>query len=213
MHKPFSDQNGTGMHMHFSLYDKEHNTNLFYDAQDELQLSALGKSFIAGVLHRIAEVSILFNSSINSYKRLVPGFEAPIYICCGQKNRSALIRLPHAPNASAVRAELRSPDALCNPYLAFAALLKAGLEGIANGLTLTEIVTENLYELDDQQVRDANIGMLPTSFEHALYLFEQSEFARGLLGEKLFEEIISYKKEELQEYNTTITEWELNRYL
>ena len=213
MPKPFSDHNGSGMHIHFSLYDKEHNTNLFYDAQNELQLSALGKSFIAGVLHRIAEVSLLFNSSINSYKRLVPGFEAPIFICCGQKNRSALIRLPHAPNAHAVRAELRSPDALCNPYLAFAALLKAGLEGITNGLTLAQIITENLYELEHQQVLDAKITMLPTSFEQALHLFEQSEFAQELLGQKLFEEIISFKKEELQEYNTTITEWELKRYL
>lgn len=213
MPKPLGDKNGSGMHIHFSLWDKETNQNLFYSAQDQHRLSPLAKSFIAGVLYHAPALTLIFNPTINSYKRLVPGFEAPIYICCGQKNRSALIRLPETgEHPSAMRAEIRSPDGLTNPYLAFAGILKAGLDGIAKNRTLPEIFNTNLYRVSAQALEEKGILTLPHSFEVAIIAFERSELMQELFGFTAHAQFVQAKRKELKEFNATITEWEFEKY-
>lgn len=213
MPKPVQGKAGSGMHINFSLSDKETGANLFYDDEDKYNLSPLAKSFIAGIIKYVKECSLLFNSTVNSFKRLIPGFEAPIFICCGQKNRSALIRLPYSTNPQGVRGELRSPDALCNPYLAFAALLKAGLAGVDQNLRLESIISENLYDVDAQTIQQLEIDVLPNSFREAIALFESSSFVRELLGKHLFNQLIKAKKKELMAFEQAITDWEIERYL
>ncbi len=213
MPKPLDDKNGSGMHIHFSLWDKETAQNLFYNPQDPYRLSPLARSFIAGILYHAPALTLLFNPTINSYKRLVPGFEAPIYICCGLKNRSALIRLPEAgDHASAIRAEIRSPDGHCNPYLAFAGLLKAGLDGIAKNRTLPEIFNTNLYRISAQALEEKGILMLPPSFEAAISAFERSELMQELMGTTAHMQYAQAKRKELQGFNATITDWEFEKY-
>lgn len=213
MPKPFADHNGSGMHIHFSLWDKETSENIFYNAHDPHHLSETAKQFIAGVLYHAPALTLIFNPSINSYKRLVSGCEAPIYVCCGQKNRSALIRLPHTgDHANAMRAEVRSPDALCNPYLAFAGLLKAGLDGIANSRELPAIFNENLYTASPQALDEKGILTLPHSLEHAIVAFERSELMSQLFGADAHAQFVQAKRKELREFNATITDWEFERY-
>lgn len=213
MPKPMSGKPGNGMHIHFSLYDMQNDRNAFCDANDANLLSPIAKSFIAGVLAHVQEINLLLNYSVNSYKRL-GGHEAPKYICCGKKNRSSLIRLPQIDGdmLEAVRAEIRSPDALCNPYLAFAALLKAGLDGIKNNMELTEVVTDNLYEADHDALAMRGINLLPRSMEEALDTLRNSAFARDLLGQELFDQIVQFKDAELADYNHAITNWEIEHY-
>jgi glutamine synthetase len=154
------------------------------------------------------------NPTINSYKRLVPGYEAPTKISWGLKNRSTIIRIPlvSEDRPEAVRAELRSPDPLCNPYLAFAAILKAGLTGIKNKYELPEAVTENLYRMDQADIIKRGIESLPTSLEEALNALRTSELAQDLLGDRLFEQFMSSKMKEVYRYNTEITDWEIKNY-
>ncbi len=166
------------------------------------------------MLYHAPALTLLFNPTINSYKRLVPGFEAPIYICCGQKNRSALIRLPETgdrPNA--MRAEIRSPDGHTNPYLAFAAILKAGLEGIASNRTLPEIFNTNLYRISAQALEEKGILTLPHSFEVAITAFEGSALMQEMLGARAHAQFVQAKRKELHDFNATITDWEYEKYL
>lgn len=213
MPKPFANQNGSAMHIHFSLWDIFAHKNAFYDEDDAYQMSDIGKQFIAGVLHHIPEITALLNPTINSYKRLVPGYEAPIYICWGSKNRSALVRIPETNRPNSVRAELRCPDPTCNPYLAFASLLKSGIDGVIHQLPIPSAAEENLYKLSKQQLIERKVSSLPNSLAYALHQLEQSDFMRILLGSKTLETFVALKKQELRAFNTYVTDWEIERYL
>lgn len=212
MPKPFADHNGSGLHLNFSLVDLKTGDNAFSTMDGTLRLSKTAQSFIAGVLKHARELTLLFNPGINSYKRLVPGFEAPIYICCGARNRSSLIRIPQPTSEGTVRAELRSPDALCNPYLAFAAILKAGLEGIEKNYELPTAVEDNLYALDAAEIQRRGIETLPTSLGQAIEAFAKSDFARELLGNRLYTELLKAKAKECAAFNKAVTDWELEHY-
>ena len=215
MPKPLSGQNGSGMHIHFSLWDINNSTNAFYEENSTHQLSATARHFIAGVLKYTPDFSAIFNASINSYKRLIPGFEAPVYLVWGRKNRSALVRIPelHDDQPNSVRAEIRCPDATCNPYLAFAALLACGLEGIKNKEELPDAYEVNLYHLTQQEIANKHILTLPNSLENALVLLDNSELARRTFGDELIDQYVELKRNECQEYNRTVFTWELDRYL
>lgn len=215
MPKPFQGQNGSGMHIHFSLWDKENACNAFYDASHPAKLSKTAQHFIAGVLAHITELNAVFNPTVNSYKRLVPGYEAPINLCWGTKNRSAMIRIPRVNDdqPKAVRAELRSGDPMANPYLAFAALLQAGLDGIKRELPLADPVEESLYNLSNEQRTARNIASLPSSLENAIMVLSSSSFAKEILGDYIHTEFIKNKKAEIAAYNTFVTDWELQAYL
>lgn len=224
MPKPVYGINGSGMHIHMSV--KQGDRNLFFDATKEYYLSDAARSFISGVLSKAYEIDLLINPEVNSFKRLVAGYEAPVYLCCGEKNRSAAIRIPdvnhktvHENQGAAVRIELRWPDASCNPYLALAALFKAGFDGIEQNLPATPCVNENLYHVDLAAITARGIQTLPDSLEAACQAFKNSEFAKELLGQSLHRTYLAIKETEWQEYFTEngfenaseITQWELNR--
>jgi len=212
--KPIFGQNGSAMHVHFSLYDTINTCNAFYDVQDPYKLSETAHYFIAGILHRIEAMTAILNPIVNSYKRLVPGYEAPILICWGSKNRSALIRIPYVnqDQASGVRAEIRSPDAASNPYLVFAALLHAGLEGIKYKEALQPAVEDNLYKYTPDMLAAKKINSLPHSLGNALHALEKNTFAAELLGERGLHEFMELKTKELHDFNTAVTDWELAHY-
>ncbi len=212
MPKPFAHKPGNGMHINMSLYDINNNLNAFYDEQNPHKLSIIGQQFLAGIIKHVPELTLVLNSSINSYKRL-GGHEAPKFICVGAKNRSALIRLPQAEQPEAVRAEIRSPDGLANPYMALAALLCAGMEGIKNGYSLPSLIEENLYAISEDELTRKNIIHLPQTFEQAIYAFEHSSLMQELFGPILFNNFLSYKKQELEAYQNSVTDWEWERYL
>ena len=213
MPKPFAQQNGSAMHIHFSLWDNIQQKNAFAPTTKDEALSPLGRSFIAGVLAHAKECSLLFNPTINSFKRLVKGYEAPVFICWGAKNRSALIRLPHVTNEKAVRAELRCPDPMCNPYLAFTALLKAGFEGISTNRSLANAIEENLYTLSADDIAAYNVQELPRSLEQAVDLFAQSSFSHAAFGQSLVQSLVALKHKEVEGYRLFVSEWERDRYL
>ena len=213
MPKPFYGMNGSGLHINFSLWDIANNCNAFYDGNDAHKLSPVAKKFIAGVLNHIMEINAVFNPTINSYKRLVPGFEAPLNICWGTKNRSAMIRIPRINDDQpyALRGEIRSPDPSTNPYLAFGALLKAGIDGIKQNMILPDPIEDNLYHLTNQERTERNIGALPHSLEQAVQLMSNSSFAQELFGSTLHSEFIKCKQKEIADYSTYITNWELQQ--
>jgi len=214
MPKPIFGINGSGMHVHQSLFDKKGN-NTFFDAEDSYKLSAVAKGFIAGQLEHVREMSAVLAPTVNSYKRLVPGYEAPVYICWGQKNRSALIRVPrYSPGREkATRAELRCPDPSCNPYLAFAVMLSAGLDGVKRKLKLPEPVNEDVYEFDDAKLEKHYIKTLPGSLGEALDEMKKSKIVKETLGSHAYEQFIRNKTVEWDEYRIAVTDWEINRYL
>lgn len=214
MPKPLFGKPGSGMHLNISLYDIHNNCNAFFDPEHPEKLSAIAQSFIAGILRHARELTLILNPSINSYKRLVKGYEAPVYICCGEKNRSALIRLPYnnAEQPHACRLEIRSPDALCNPYLAFAALLKAGMEGIKNNYSLPPLIDENIYTMNEITRHAHNIETLPTTFHEAILAFQESHLMQELLGEHLFKTYLESKKKELHSFEQAVTDWEIEQY-
>ena len=214
MPKPIFGQNGSGMHIHFSLCDINTGTNLFYDPYNSCGLSQTAYQFIAGVLKHIRELDAIFNSTINSFKRLVPGYEAPTYVCWANKNRSALIRIPEFDHdcGAAARAELRCPDALCNPYLAFTALLEAGLAGIQYQEIIPDAIEQNLYRLSPDEICTYGIQTLPTSLQHALDLFEASTFVQAIFSQRLRSEFLKAKNNEISLFNRIVTDWELKRY-
>jgi glutamine synthetase len=213
MPKPLFGENGSGMHTHMSLFDD--GRNAFFDGDDEYHLSETGKAFIAGLLRHARELSAVFAQWVNSYKRLVPGYEAPVYVAWSQRNRSALIRIPlYKPGSEqATRAEIRCPDPACNPYLTFAALLHAGLEGIEKGYTLEDPMETNLYHLTPEQREERGIVSLPETLGEAIDEFAHSELMRKAFGDHIFDNYVKLKRKEWDEYRIQLTEWELERYL
>lgn len=215
MPKPMMDMAGSGMHVHQSLFDIKTKTNAFYDKEHEYNLSKAAVSFIAGQIKHINAMCAVLCPTVNSYKRLVSGFEAPVYITWASMNRSSLLRVPKWFEAKkeAARIELRCPDPACNPYLAFAVMLKAGLDGIKNNLAPPEPVEENIYTLDDESLVKKNIGVLPTSLREALDELKKDELIREVLGEHLFERYIDVKTKEWDEFKQQVTAWEIDTYL
>lgn len=213
MPKPVFGQNGSGMHTHQSLFKGENNA--FFDANDSTYLSPVGKSYIAGLLKYAKEISCVLAQWVNSYKRLVPGFEAPVYIAWSQRNRSALVRVPlYKPGKElATRAELRCPDPACNPYLAFAVMLAAGLKGIEEKLELPTEMTENLFELTEDQRKEKGIETLPGSLGEAIAATQSSALVRETLGDHAFERFIWLKKKEWDEFRIQVTQYELDKLL
>jgi glutamine synthetase len=202
MPKPFFGQAGSGMHVHQSLFDIRGGKNVFFSKDDKYNLSDEAYYFIGGQL-------------VNSYKRLTPGYEAPVYICWGRKNRSALIRVPeyYPGKENAVRAELRCPDPSCNPYLAFTAMLKAGLKGIEKKITPPDPVEEDVYEFDDRELAKFYIKTLPASLGEALAEMSSSTLVKEAIGEFAFEKYLEAKKNEWDDYRLQVSDWEIKRYL
>jgi glutamine synthetase len=213
MPKPIFGENGSGMHTHQSLFNNGRNS--FFDADDEWHLSDVGKAFIAGQLRHAREISAIFAQWVNSYKRLVPGYEAPVYVAWSRRNRSALIRIPlYKPgNEQATRAEIRCPDPACNPYLTFAVLLQAGLEGIEKGYELPEPMEKNLYHLAPDDRKRLGIEQLPETLGEAIELTAESELVLRTLGEHMFNRFVEIKRQEWEDYRVQVTQWELDRYL
>jgi glutamine synthetase len=213
MPKPLEGVQGSGMHTHFSLFEGD--TNAFHDPGDEHGLSKVARGFIAGLLHHAREITAVTNQWVNSYKRLVVGFEAPIHTSWARNNRSVVVNIPHhrRDKAEASRLEYRAPDPACNPYLAFAVVLAAGLKGIEEGYDLPVPTTDNLYELSEDERRAAGIGTLPLSLAEALDEMERSELVRETLGEHVFEWFLRNKRAEWHDYRSQVTPFELDRYL
>jgi len=213
MPKPLKGINGSGMHCHQSIFEGER--NLFFDGDDPYDLSAFGRSYIAGILEHVREITAVLNQHVNSYKRLVPGYEAPVYICWGRKNRSALVRVPRirVGRESSVRIELRSPDAVTNPYLAFSLMLAAGMDGVERELDLPEPVEANLYELSVLEREQRGIHTLPESLYDALKLTRESELVRRTLGEHIFGKFLDNKIIEWDEYRQQVSAWERESFL
>jgi glutamine synthetase len=213
MPKPVFGINGSGMHVHQSLFKGDRNS--FFDAKDSYHLSKEAKGYIAGLLTHAPEITAVCNQWVNSYKRLVPGYEAPVYLSWARRNRSDLIRVPeYRPGREkATRIEFRSPDPACNPYLTFSVMLAAGLDGIENNLTVPEPIEENVYEMNAEERQSRNIGILPGSLTEAIQLAENSSIVREALGEHVFKSFIENKKREWDEYRIQVTEYELNKYL
>jgi glutamine synthetase len=213
MPKPLHGQNGSGMHVHQSLFSG--NSNAFFDPTDENHLSTVAKQYIAGLMAHVDEITLVLNQWVNSYKRLVPGFEAPVYVSWAVKNRSDLIRIPgYKPGREkATRLELRSPDPACNPYLAFAAMLAAGLEGIENNYECPPISTGNLYKLTEEERKEKGIKTLPGNLFAAINAAENSKVLRECLGEHVFTKLIENKRLEWDRYRSYVTDWEREEYL
>ena len=213
MPKPLLGENGSGMHTHMSLF--KGGSNAFYDADDPFFLSDTAKAFIAGQLRHAREMSAIFAQWVNSYKRLVPGYEAPVYVAWSRRNRSALVRVPlyHPGREQATRMELRCPDPACNPYLTFAVLLQAGLEGIEQGYELPEPMEKNLYHLSPEERQRQGIEQLPETLGEAVEIAAGSELVLRTLGEHMFNRFIEIKRREWEDYRVQVTQWELDRYL
>jgi glutamine synthetase len=213
MPKPVEGVQGSGMHLHLSLFRGDENA--FYSAEDGYNLSPVAKQFMAGLLVHAAEITAITNQTVNSYKRLVPGFEAPVHISWARNNRSGLIRvpIPKRGNPVATRIEYRSPDPACNPYLAFSVILAAGLRGIERGYELPVEADANLFELTDADLAKLGIEQLPQSLADALRVMESSELVAEALGDRLFEWFLRNKRREWREYKTHISAFELERYL
>ncbi len=213
MPKPISGVNGSGMHTHMSLFNK--GKNAFYKEGEPYHLSPEARHFMAGVLKHSAEICAITNQWVNSYKRLIPGYEAPVYIVWGQKNRSALVRVPmYKPGQEkATRIELRFPDPACNPYLAFSVMLAAGLEGIKNKYPLKDASEIDMFKLSPEEMKKKGIDTLPGSLIEAIHVAENSDFLRSALGEHVFEKFMENKKIEWDRYRTQVSDYELNAYL
>ncbi|MEW6153552.1 MAG: glutamine synthetase family protein [Actinomycetota bacterium] len=213
MPKPLAGVQGSGMHTHVSLFEGDRNA--FYDADDEHHLSPVAKGFIAGLLRHAKEITAITNQWVNSYKRLVVGFEAPVYVAWARNNRSALVRVPGAKKGkeSSTRVEFRSPDPACNPYLAFAAILGAGLRGIEKGYELPDELTANLYEMTPEERMAEGVEALPGSLDEAIAAMEHSEMLADTLGEHVFEWVIRNKRAEWDSYRSQVTPFEIERYL
>jgi glutamine synthetase len=212
MPKPFFGTYGTGMHVHLSLGDTVRGENFFYGPGEEDDLSPLARQFMAGLLAHARGLAGVTNPSVNSYKRLVPGWEAPVYIAWGMWNRSALLRVP-ASSPKARRVEVRSPDASCNPYIAFGSLLAAGLDGIRRKLELSPPVNENIYAMEPEKRSARGIGNLPENLKEALDCLEQDEVLTNVLGEALLMKFLDIKRKEWQEFSVFVHPWELGKYV
>jgi glutamine synthetase len=213
MPKPVQNENGSGMHTHQSLFTGD--KNAFFDADDQYYLSKEAKSFIAGQLRHAREISIIFAQTVNSYKRLIPGYEAPVYISWSRRNRSALVRVPiyHPGKEKATRVELRCPDPACNIYLTLAVLLHAGLEGIEKGYELPEPMERNLYDLSPEERGKMGIESLPEDLGEAIREAEGSELLQKALGDHVYERLLEVKRAEFEDYRVQVTPWEMQTYL
>ncbi len=213
MPKPIFGENGSGMHVHQSLFLKD--KNAFYDASDNFNLSTIAKQYIAGLMRHAPEITAICNQWVNSYKRLVPGYEAPVYVSWARRNRSAMIRVPmYKPGKeNATRIEFRSPDPTCNPYLAFAVMLGAGLKGIENKYELAAPVEEDIFEMNPAERKAHGITDLPGTLYAALLATEKSEMVRDVLGDHVFNKFIENKRIEWDSYRTHVSQYELDKYL
>ncbi|HEY8373174.1 MAG TPA: type I glutamate--ammonia ligase [Pseudonocardiaceae bacterium] len=213
MPKPFSDQPGSGMHTHVSLFEGDRNA--FYDSEDPYELSAVGKAFVAGLLRHAREITAVTNQWVNSYKRLIVGGEAPTAVCWGHANRSALVRVPmYSPGkASSRRVEIRSLDSACNPYLAYAVILAAGLKGIQEGYELPPEAEDDVWSLTEAERRAAGYESLPQNLAEALQVMESSELVAETLGEHVFDFFLRNKRAEWEAYRRQVTPYELKTYL
>jgi len=213
MPKPIFGVNGNGMHTHQSLF--KDNRNLFFDSNDKYRLSKVAKSYIAGLLKHAREITAVTNQWVNSYKRLVPGHEAPVYVSWARRNRSTLVRVPmYKPEKEqASRVEFRSPDPACNPYLAFSVMLAAGLEGVEKEYELPEPVEQNIYLMSEEERRELGIASLPGSLIEAIQLTEKSKLMRKTLGDHVFNSFIASKKVEWDDYRKCVHPYEIERFL
>ncbi|EMA14593.1 type I glutamate--ammonia ligase [Haloarcula sp. JP-Z28] len=212
MPKPIPKINGSGMHTHLSLFTED-GENAFHDEDDEFNLSETAKSFTAGILKHAPAITAVSNPTVNSYKRLVPGYEAPVYVAWSDRNRSALIRKPAARTPAASRIEARFPDPSCNPYLAFAALIHAGLDGVEQDLECDDPVRENIYDFDEEKREEYGITTLPSNLGEAVEALEDDEVIQDALGEHVYENFVEAKTQEHKEYLVDVSDWELDRYL
>ncbi len=213
MPKPLFGENGSGMHTHQSLF--KGTDNAFFDGSDQYFLSDTAKGYIAGLLGHASEISVVFAQWVNSYKRLVPGYEAPVYKAWSRRNRSALIRVPmyHPGQEKATRCEFRSPDPACNPYLTFAVMLQAGLEGIEKGYQLEEPKEMNLFEVTEKEREALGVDTLPENLGEAIKAAENSELLKKALGDHIFGRLLEVKKKEWDEYRVQLSPWEMDKYL
>ena len=213
MPKPLTNAPGSGMHTHMSLFDGD--LNAFYDASDEYHLSAVGKQFVAGILAHTGEITAVTNQWVNSYTRLASGAEAPAYICWGRNNRSALVRVPgYKPNkGQSVRVELRSVDTAANPYLSYAVMLAAGLDGIEKGMELPPGADDDVWSLTDRERKAMGITPLPRTLDEALDIMERSDLVAETLGEHVFDYFVKNKRAEYEEFRRQVTPWELQKLL
>ena len=213
MPKPLFGENGSGMHVHQSLFKGD--MNAFYEPQDEYNLSVLAKSYIAGILTHAREIAAVTNQWVNSYKRLVPGYEAPVYISWARRNRSAMVRVPmYKPGKEeATRIEFRSPDPACNPYLAFAVMIAAGLKGIEENYALPDPIEEDIYEMDEDARRRVGIISLPGNLFEAIQEVEASDLVRETLGDHIFNKFLENKRIEWDRYRTHVSQYEIEKYL
>jgi glutamine synthetase len=209
MPKPFTGKAGNGMHVNQSIYDTKKGVNTF---NEDGELSDTARYYIGGILKHAKAITAITNPTVNSYKRLVPGFEAPIYMIWGQRNRSSLVRIPAA-TPKARRAELRSPDSSCNPYLAFAVMLSAGVDGIRNKIDPGEAVDKNIYKIDKKEREDIGLGMLPSTLQEALVELEKDEDIQKSMGTIAYHEFLAAKNLEWKQYKTTVSDWEVEHYI
>ncbi|MBM4272690.1 MAG: glutamine synthetase [Deltaproteobacteria bacterium] len=213
MPKPIFGQNGSGMHTHQSLF--KGGKNAFFDGKDKYHLSKMAKHYIAGLMMHAPEITAVCNQWVNSYKRLVPGYEAPVYVSWARRNRSTMIRVPmYKPGKEqATRIEFRSPDPACNPYLAFAVMLAAGLKGVEMKYPLAEPIEEDIFEMDEKARNKAGITSLPGSLHEALTIVSKSILVRDTLGDHIFQKFIDNKKVEWDRFRTHVSQFEIERYL
>jgi len=213
MPKPIFGQNGSGMHCHQSLFKGE--KNLFFDPKGEYNLSDIARQFVAGILAHISEITLVNNQWVNSYKRLVPGYEAPVYISWGRRNRSSLVRVPayRQGKEAATRIELRSPDPGANPYLAFACMLAAGMKGIEAKYELRRPIEKNIFTMSDEEKAKLDIHHLPNSLENAIKSAQKSELVRETLGDHVFDKLIENKWIEWDQYRINVSNYETEKYL
>ena len=213
MPKPIFGENGSGMHVHQSLFAGD--KNLFFDENDPYHLSKMAKGYIAGIMKHAREIVAVTNQWVNSYKRLVPGYEAPVYISWARRNRSAMIRVPmYKPGKEvATRIEFRAPDPACNPYLAFAVMLAAGLKGIENEYELPDPIEEDIYKMSAKDKKKRGIFTLPDNLYEALLEVEKSEVVREALGEHIFNKFVENKKIEWDMYRTHVSQYEIEKYM
>ncbi len=212
MPKPIFGINGTGMHVHQSLLSEDTGENMFYDPRGKWELSEIALRYLAGLLTHAEEMTAVLNSWVNSYKRLVPGYEAPVYISWANRNRSALIRVPAGRKAK-TRLELRNPDPAGNPYLQFAVMLASGLDGIERKMEPPEPVEQNIFAMSEEERRKMGIKSLPESLGEALHHFSRSELMRDTLGNHLFSHFLHVKRKEWEEYRAQVTQWEIENLL
>ena len=211
MPKPVAFKPGNGMHVNCSLTDKNGN-NVFYDEKAPFQLSETCRKWISGIIKHAREISAITNPTVNSYKRLVPGYEAPCYICWSDANRSSMIRIP-AVRGKATRTEIRNVDPSANPYLAFAAILSAGLKGIRENYNLIDPVYDNIFEYTREEREEKGIKNLPENLKDAIKELKNSELMKETLGDHIFNKYIHAKELEWEEYRVLVTDWEVNKYL